>query len=336
MQIQDVPPRSFDPLATLDDDYERAVLHLAWARFHETNELRLLFAMVELLPIEVPPPLDDGEQVEPIVDGHSSVHVHRLVFSARAAVAWYLECRRGVAWVPAADGSFPSADDSQAPRFVLANLGEEPPWPTLVCAHGDSDDSTIPFCPPWHCAPRVHHLLPLEDLSLEKLWPQENDREHVTRWLSGRLHFRLDEYLEYWGSLHLVAPNPVYRRKEERLFVTREPPSESVFVHFEPREGKSVAGLELVYRESHPWGIRDTRRIVLQDRLVRVGFDHSLDTTQRMVLDGQRGILDDEGANHIFLGTHAVFPKIPSGLGRIYEGRSRREKRRSSKGDSTP
>ncbi|HRI64486.1 MAG TPA: hypothetical protein PK156_09605 [Polyangium sp.] len=55
-----------------------------------------------------------------------------------------------------------------------------------------------------------------------------------------------------------------------------------------------------------------------------------------MVLDGQRGTLEEDGQTAAFLGTGAAFPKIPSGLGRIYEGRSRREKRRSSAGDSTP
>lgn len=334
MQIQDVPPRGFEPLATLDDDYERAVLLLAWASFPSPAAPRLLFVMVELLPIEVPPPLDDGVHVEQI-GAHSSVHVRRLVVSAREAIAWYLQCRQGIALVPSEDGSFPSGNDVHAQRFVLADLGEEPPWPTLVCVHDENEQSTIPFCPPWHGTPRVHHLLPVQDLVLEKLWPHAEERDHVVGWLSGQLHFHLDDYPEYWGSLHLVAPNPVFRRIQERLFVTADPPSESVFVHFEPRTGKTVEGLELVYRESHPWGTRDLRRVVLHGSLVRVGFDHTLDTAQRMVLDPQRGMLEEEGGNRIFLGKHANFPKVPSVLRRLWEGRNRREKRRSSTGEST-
>lgn len=325
MQIQDVPPRGFDPLATLDEDYERAVLHLAWAHFEQTTEQRLLFAMVELLPSEVPPPLDDGEHIEQI-DSNSAIHVRRYVVSARQAVGWYLECRRGIALIPG---------EEQTRRFVLADLGEEPPWPTLVCVHDENDESTIPFCAPWHGTPRVHHLLPVKDLSLEKLWPEETVREQVTRWLSGHLHFHWDEYPEYWGSLHLVAPNPVFRRIEERLFVTPDPPTESVFLHIESRTGKNVEGLELVYRESHPWGTRDLRRIVLHGPLVRVGFDHNLDTTQRMVQDAQRGTLEDHGGNRVFLGKHAAIPKIPSVLGKIWAVRNRQEKRRSSTGGST-
>lgn len=335
MQIQDAPPRGLNPLASLDDDYERAVVHLAWANFSQTAELRLLFVMVELLPSEVPPPLDDGELVEQIgVD--SSIHVRRSVVFARDAIAWYLQCRQGVALVPVDGGTFPGMNDLHTQRFVLADLGEEPPWPTLVCVHGENGESpTIPFCPPWHGTPRVHHLLPVQDLALEKLWPRAAERDHVTRWLSRQLHFHLDDYPEYWGSLHLVAPNPVFRRIQERLFVTSDPPSESVFVHFEPRTGKTIEGLELVYRESHPWGTRDSRRIVLHGPLVRVGFDHKLDTAQRMVLDPQRGTLEEEGGNRIFLGKHANFPKVPSVLGRLWEGRNRRAKRPSSTGEST-
>jgi hypothetical protein len=332
MQIQDAPPRSFNPLASLADDYEQAVVHLAWGEFKQPAELRLLFAMVELLPNEVPPPLDDGELVKKI-DDESFVHIRRVVVAAEEALAWYLQCRQGIAWMPFDDGSFPGTNDEHAQRFILADLGEEPPWPTLVCAHDENDQSTVPFCPPWHRTPRVHHLLPVQDLKLEKRWPSAEQLEHVMSWLSEHLHFHLNDYPEYWGSLHLVAPNPVFRRIQERVFITSDPPSESVFVHFEPRTGKTVDGLELVYRESHPWGTRDLRRIVLQGPLVRVGFDHALDTTQRMVLDPQRGTLEEAGGHRVFLGKHANFPKIPSVLGRLWEGRNRREKRHASTGD---
>lgn len=336
MHVQEVPPRPFDPLVTLDEDYAAAVLHLAWARFDAVAEPRLLFALVELLPTEMPPPLDDGEQVERIGEhGTSSLHVRRYVVPAREAIAWYLECRRGIAIVPAENGTLSSADDTAGMRFTLADLGEEPAWPMLVCTYDeDLASSTIPFCPPWHVTPRVHHLVPLTDLSLEKLWPDENDRAHVTRWLSGRFHFRFDDYPEYWGSLHLVAPNPVYRRLEQRLVVTRDPPSEAVFLHFEPRIDKSVEGLELLYTESHPWGTRDIRRIVVQGPFLRVGFEHRHDTTQRTVVDLQRGLLENDGGGRVFLGSRADFPKLASAIHRIWSGRNLREKRHESTKES--
>ena len=46
---------------------------------------------------------------------------------------------------------------------------------------------------------------------LDDLWPKRNLAEKATQWLEERLHFSLAEYPEYWGSVHLVAPNPVFR-----------------------------------------------------------------------------------------------------------------------------
>ncbi|WP_437907932.1 VPA1262 family N-terminal domain-containing protein [Sorangium sp. So ce327] len=289
MLIQEEAPRPADPLATLDEDYERAVLHLAWDRNAETNERTLLFALVELLPIEVPPPLDDGEQQRQPGEGSAHrVSVCRVVVPARRALAWHLDCRRGVAVLPNDVGELPDASDASAIRVVLADLGEEPPWPTLVCVSGESD--TVPFCPAWHEHPRVHHLVPLADFATEKLWPGERERMDMVRWLSERLHFSLEDYPEYWGSVHLVAPNPVYRSLGTRL-LPRTPPRESVLVRFQPRAGKSVEGLELTYTEKEPWGPLDVRHVVVKSPLLRLDFEREVQGTREDVLDPKRGVL---------------------------------------------
>jgi hypothetical protein len=59
MLIQRETAQPADPLATLESDYAHAVLHLAWDRHKQRDELTLLFGFVELLPLEVPPPIDE-------------------------------------------------------------------------------------------------------------------------------------------------------------------------------------------------------------------------------------------------------------------------------------
>jgi hypothetical protein len=289
--IQEEGPRPADPLATFDEDYAQAVLHLAWDRHAGTNARTLLFAMVELLPVEVPPPLDDGEQRERL--GGSSEHhvyVRRVVVPARRALAWYLDCRRGVAVLPDEEGRLPEAGETSAVKMVLADLGEEPPWPTLYCVSGSDESNTVPFCPAWHQRPRVHHLVPLAEMRREELWPKEAERTRATAFLAERLHFNLEEYPEYWGAVHLVAPNPVYRALEMRV-QAGPPPRSSLLVRFQPRAGKSVEGIEFTCRENQPWGAGDVRHRVVTRPLLRFDFARPVNDMEYEVLDPRRGML---------------------------------------------
>jgi hypothetical protein len=287
MLIQEEPARPADPLATFDEDYEKAVLHLAWDLHAGTKERTLLFAWVELLPIEVPPPLDDGEQRKRL--GGKSEHtlyLRRVVVPARQARGWYLDCRRGVAVLPEEEDGAIQSVEAGARRLALGELGEEPSWPTLLCASG----STIPFCPAWHASPRVHHLVPLADMALDKLWLKEAERRIAAQWLSERLHFRLEDYPEYWGSVHLVAPNPVYRGLDTR-FRAGIPPRESIFARFQPRAGKSVEGLEFTYTDKEPWGPLDVRQAAVKTPLLRFDFERAVEGTREEVYDPKRGML---------------------------------------------
>src|SRR3569623_1049742 len=110
MEIQEESPLLADPLADLECDYHYAVLHLAWDRHATTNERTLLFAFVELLPAEIPPPVDDYDpksQHSARRLGHDSEHcvyVRHAVTTAQRALEWYGGCQRGTALLPENDG----------------------------------------------------------------------------------------------------------------------------------------------------------------------------------------------------------------------------------------
>jgi hypothetical protein len=214
------------------------------------------------------------------------VYVRHAVVSAENALTWYLGCRRGLAVLPE-NGCFPDPEAPSAKRLRLADLGEEPPWPTLFCVADDSD--SIPFAPDWAECPRMHQLVSLADFNLDGLW-SKSEQERAKAWLEDHLHFSLEEYPEYWGSVHLIAPNPVYREIDVRL-QKRAPPAESVLVRFEPRAGKSVEGLELIYRGGGSSGRLYAHTAPVQSTLMRMNFEQNAHALQAEIIDPTRGML---------------------------------------------
>jgi hypothetical protein len=303
VEIQEEFPHLANPLADFDDDYRLAVLHIAWDRHSHLQERTLLFAFVELLPAEIPPPEDDYDPKAPWCnhrlgsESEHCVYLRHAVTTAREALEWYLACRLGSAVLPAHDGNIPRANDAGAKRLKLAELGEEPPWPTLISASDDSD--RLPFIPQWIQCPRSHHLLTIAEFDRDAIWSEKEQREAL-QWLHGHLHFDLSEYPEYWGSVHLIAPNPVYRELGARL-QPRTPPAESVLLRFQPRAGKSVEGLEVLFREKDPWGVTASRRIEMRGPLARVNSDGAVNFVTNDVWDPRRGFLEVSYNAHAFL-----------------------------------
>lgn len=307
MRIQEEAPLPQSPLATFESDYEMAVVHLAWDRRRggedKEPERTLLFAFVELLPNEIPPPNDDYDPRDPRfserLGGQSEHHVHirHAVVSAENALSWYLGCRRGLAVLPE-NGCFPDPEAPNAKRLGLADLGEEPSWPTLLCVADDSD--SIPFAPEWAECPRMHQLVSLAEFNLDGLW-SKGEQERAKAWLEDRLHFSLEEYAEYWGSVHLMAPNPVFRGIDVRL-QKRAPPAQSVLVRFEPRAAKSVDGLELSYRGSSSAGRLYTHTVPVHSALMRMNFGNHAHTFQIDVVDSIRGMLKNTNLMGGFFG----------------------------------
>lgn len=288
MKIQEETPVVASLLDTLVDDYENAVVHLAWDR--RQDERTLLFAFVELLPAEIPPPIDEYDPKSQRCSmrlGDHHVYVRHAVMKAKNALEWYLGCRAGVATTP--DGK----------PLRLADLGEEPPWPGLIATSDDA--TTIPFRPPWMQHPRTHHLLPLADFDLDVLWTAA-EQSKARNWLRGRLHFDLNKYPEYWGSIHLLAPNPVYRKLRTRL-QPRGASNESVLVKFQPRAGKSVEGLELRFTEKDPWGVTASQRVIAEGPLLRMNFEREVNAVGVDVWDPKRGFLEVTNKSYVFLKT---------------------------------
>lgn len=264
------------PTRPLLADYDWAVIHVAW---DETEQRRLLlYAMVELLPHEVRPPFDDGEQMHRL--NSDSIHVVRVrhcVLTARAAIDWYRDCLRGCVPLPY---DLPKHADGRAlPTLHVAPVREEPRWPNLIC-----ESAHYQAC--WHLAPRMHHLFP-KNFSPE--WT-EDEWKSAEEWLAGKLHFQLGKQPNLWGSVHLVAPSPVFRYFGDRLDPAL-PEADAIHYYCILRTGQCLAELTLTVREEREGGDVRLYDLPIERRLSRLELDHVFDLHSAVLIDRQRGPL---------------------------------------------
>jgi hypothetical protein len=270
-------------------DYRWAVLHLAWHR--RGQQRTLLFGFVELLPTEVPAPFDDGEKRTRISDD-DYLYVHHVVTTAERAMAWYRDCADGVVVRPTTEGML-RARSPDVETMASTAVHAEPPWPNMVLARSTD---VLPFLPNSHFCPRVHHLVP-DNFDVTSLFG-ERTRERAEHWLADHLHFSFVDHPTLWGSLHLVAPNPVFRAVYTRL--EERGHAESVFVYVQPRAGQSTNGLRLRFVERRPTGDSICADEPIRGDGVALTFDHILEEHTVEVRHEERGVLWSESPS-VFL-----------------------------------
>lgn len=261
---------------TFADDYGAAIVHIVWER------VALVFAWVELLPCEVSPPEDDGKVGTRVQK--SDLYVRHVVTTADRALRWYRDCARGVVVLPTSEGLLPEPGPDVV-ALEMSSIDDEPRWPNLVCTRSE----ILPFFANWYECPRVHHLLQRE-FSIGALW---NDTQQATarKWLVEQLHFDIGEHHALWGSVHLVAPNPVFRNLIQRLETAADQKTERLLVHVQARAGHRVEGLLLRFFEQRPTGICVSKHWILSEPTLELSFDHVLGEFAIEIHDPRRGLL---------------------------------------------
>lgn len=265
----------FPGLAIFENDYAHALIHLAWYR--EDKKRFLVFGMVELFPAEfLPPEPSEKMSLSTINFGRQhDLNIQRVVISSKDALSWYLECRNTSITIPAAFG-----EKLAGKALQTSPLAEEPSWPHLITSND------LPF----HCwsVVRAHHLI------------QENVPEEISKlftsteiicWLKDKLFFDLQNYQEWKGSLHLIAPNPVFRSFHQGLGIT-ENGSESSDCHIEPRAGRDVAALDLYLSERHPTGIVSFCRKGITEPYFSLPHVEHTEKVEYLIHSKQYGVLD--------------------------------------------
>lgn len=256
------------PDLSIIGDYGHACLHLAWYR--EDQERYLLFAMVELLPAEFPPPDSTEEQCLQTrsLGRKTAIYVRRDVLSAAEALAWYNHCRKGRVYLPGSNVI-----------LTTAVLAQEPFWPFLTSTNN------LPFHS-WGTV-RAHHLLQAKALDAARR--PLGDRKALA-WLQDRLYFSLLEYGEWLGSINLVAPNPVLRAIHHTLSVDDR--GEGSDFHAIARHGQDISGLILYVAEHRHQGIANLQSIPLLNAYQRIAHIGRTERVSLAVVCPKRGILE--------------------------------------------
>lgn len=276
--IQEIPAPT-DPTTKFTLDYHYAKLHLAWYR--NDQQCSLVFGMMELLPKEFPPPIGTDEISQQIGSkGRRYIHIRRFIFPIEQAMQWYQDCHAGTVILPEKGWDDPASPDKKL--LTISHLAPEPRWPQLNTA------DKLPFVPDWHICSRVHHLIPIE-LANELVEILKDEK--VVNWLSQQFYFNFQAYPEYFGSLHLVAPNPVIRHFKNKLIRNENGSIEAEMYFFMPRAGYTLEGLQLIVGEKRPTGIASMRCIPLHSNLLKVEYPHAIEQIATAIVCPERGVL---------------------------------------------
>lgn len=276
-----------DPLATIHEDYGHAVIHLTWDYHKQTRQRTLLFASVELLPLEMPLPQDNGLESF-LLRGTRDyrLFVRHIVLPAHKALVWYRNCANGIAVKPEPDGYFketPTASD----LFANLSWSEEPKWPNLACV---LDGTLTPFLSKWHQCARVHHLI-ATSFDLTSHWQDSRDRAEAAEWLAKQLAFDLLFYTSLWGSIHLIAPNPVFREfHHDRGKVLKEG-FETVVYKIDWRSGIRSSDLTLIMKDNTVSGAGVIAAFPIKEELGAIVLNRHSDSQSVYVTDRHRGLL---------------------------------------------
>ena len=175
-------------------DYHGALVRLSTMR--AAKKQYLIFGYVELFPRDIPPPesfwAGDRPWTVPGFGGDVTLAASALAMPVADALAWYEEAARGRVTIPRNGTSI----DLMAPPY-----GVEPALGRF-CVGED-----VAFAPQWHCGPRIHRLVPMEDTDqvVRSLVSSAAARE----WLATNAGFDPYPFEEWLGSISLLAPDPL-------------------------------------------------------------------------------------------------------------------------------
>ncbi|TPM34695.1 VPA1262 family N-terminal domain-containing protein [Mesorhizobium sp. B2-3-4] len=264
-----------------DDLYALATIRLAILRQDKLRDI--LFGMVELLPREMPKPVELGPSHVQL-SGSQRRHLEfwHVVVSVTEALDWYARCARGDLATPRAAVQGGSPLSLQGGPFA-----GEPPWPHLAVGE------PAPFLADWHGCVRSHRLVSLADSERLVRGIALAERDLARQACLSALHFDPFHDTDWLGDVILVAPNPLYRARFPRFVPQTQTGGERSLVRFEPRTGTSLEGLEVfsIERRGDAYGL--IQRTTLTDKTFAV-FEHPYPVGREgfAVICPQRGLLD--------------------------------------------
>lgn len=283
-------------MTSLEKLYGSAVLHIAWlvtkGQAGQKGQRRLVFGYVECLPNEVPPPIDDGEHEFRLPGRVHRLYARHISLAFDVARAWYEAAIQGQVVRPNEDGSLPKF--GELGTLAAPPLHEDVVWPRTLCGQR----SNAPFLSLWHRTPRIHQLIPLNPWLLDEL--DTPAQQATVDFVHEHFGFSLTEWDAFWGSLHLVLPDPFHRSIHRGFH--EAPEGEILIVRAEARRDVPIGvrpAMTLVVEEHRVAGIAGIlHRTLPPEGDVRLRLSPRLSATSIRVADEEGTVYAAEEPSH--------------------------------------
>lgn len=258
----------------LDGDYEHALLNLAWL---ETDAGKhLIFSYVELFPAELETPVNGP--ISQYKSNFGIVYYVRLYLAAEVAIKWYEDSITSKCVFPVDVESTVTKGD----KLVLEELVSTTVWPSLISSN------SFPFLGSTWGTVRSHQLI---SNGIPGVLQGILSNSELLRFLSDCFLFDFLEYVEYLGSIVLVAPDPVLRSLNCNLAPSDH--CEYVDFNFTARAKKDLVGLSITVTEHRASGVQSQQTIPIRRNYMRIKYTGQVDEIAYVVTCEERGILID-------------------------------------------
>jgi hypothetical protein len=268
----------------LHTDYAAAAVRLTTVM--QQREQHLLFACVELYPHEIPLPPKGVRPLQKRIGKIATLVSTIAVMPVRDALEWYESALRQRLKVPGIDAEV---------NVIVCRLASEPALGRLVAG------SELPFTTRWHCGPRMHHLVPMEDPPAALAWLSPDSRaearEAAREWVVATLGFDLLAYDEYLFSLVLLAPNPVARSMARYIRGSLPDGGERIGISMRSRQGASLSDVQVLFREERAEGTSVLRECQLDScGLGEIDLPQPCARSSVEIISRSRGVIGIEAA----------------------------------------
>ena len=272
----------------LYSDYAAAAVRLTTVM--QQREQHLLFACVELYPQEIPLPPKGVRPLQKRIGKLATLISTIAVMPVRDALKWYESALRQQLKVPGI-----AADVN----VIVRDLAPEPALGRLVAA------AELPFATRWHCSPRIHHLVPMEDPPAALAWLSPESRVEARaaarEWVVATLGFDLLAYDEYLFGLVLLAANPVARSMARYIRGSLPGGGERIEISMRPRHGVSISGVQVLFREERAEGTSVLRECRLDScGLGEIDLPQPCSRSSVEIISSTRGVIGIDAAAGFF------------------------------------
>lgn len=243
---------------------------------------KLLFTTVTLLTPDRMRPPEMMRALPQTINDECRIYFKRVVMTKDAAIQWYLSLRQGEVLTPIPADKASLSNEDNMPLAVSA-LYDESAWPNFSLPIGEnlfSQPSDLNHPAPFigNQTGRIHRKFALFDASEVFLMNDE-----AVKFVEQHMHIDLREYQEYLGGAAFISPEPLFRYIENFMVPEQDGKTERVIYRFVPREGQTVAGVEITTFDMDTNLLTDIQTHVLKE-------DGLLDL-EKGICDGQYGFI---------------------------------------------